>query len=302
MTYMQENDERVLRIANIEDVGDRQKEYYKKYRIAIWSFLLLLVVGVSGLVLFSSLSMDVSFQNSRLGDPSGHLGQALWYVLLLPAIGLFWFSFVVSDIRDQFMQSVAEAIEFTYSYEASMDTLSAGILFTFGHSQRIFNILSGMYQDIPMRMYNYETKLQSGKEQEVRQFTVCEFTFPYKLPHILLGYKHAWPLGMDFWAAIPNNIELELEGDFGKYFKVSTEKGFETEALQVLTPDVMAALIDLKQKINFETKAQKLYVFRSDIISSKDAMIMFYQSATELTDKLAPHFKEVSMSVKAMER
>ncbi len=76
-----------------------------------------------------------------------------------------------------------------------------------------------------------------------------------KLPHIVLQRRR----GVTFYAGeVP---ELELEGDFGEHFELHVPKGYERDALYVLTPDVMQALIDEAADQRVEIVDDWLFVF-----------------------------------------
>jgi hypothetical protein len=76
-----------------------------------------------------------------------------------------------------------------------------------------------------------------------------------KLPHIVLQRRR----GVTFYAGeVP---ELELEGDFGEHFELHVPKGYERDALYVLTPDVMQVLIDEAADQRVEIVDDRLFVF-----------------------------------------
>lgn len=55
--------------------------------------------------------------------------------------------------------------------------------------------------------------------------------------------------------------ELRLEGDFSDVFEVSTPAGYETDALYVLTPDLMALLLDESADLDLEIVDSTLHVY-----------------------------------------
>ena len=63
---------------------------------------------------------------------------------------------------------------------------------------------------------------------------------PRALPLIVLQSTQP---GAGEYAAHPDQI-LDLEGDWGRYFTLYCPEGYERDALQIMTPDVMAAMID----------------------------------------------------------
>jgi hypothetical protein len=53
-------------------------------------------------------------------------------------------------------------------------------------------------------------------------------------------------------ATFYRNQKLSLEGDFDKYFTLYAPKAYETDALYIFTPDLMALLIDQVAKFDVE--------------------------------------------------
>ncbi|WP_435744409.1 hypothetical protein [Microbacterium sp. PMB16] len=59
--------------------------------------------------------------------------------------------------------------------------------------------------------------------------------------------------------------ELRLEGDFSDVFEVSVPTGYETDALYVLTPDLMAIILDHSHDLDLEIVDSTLHVYFSAI-------------------------------------
>jgi len=88
--------------------------------------------------------------------------------------------------------------------------------------------------------------------------------------------------------------KLTLEGDFSSYFDVRVPKGYETEAYQLLTPDVMANLIDKAKDINFEFSGNKMYIYVPRLINDSEGM----RSMFILVDYLAGMFKHNASEIR----
>lgn len=68
--------------------------------------------------------------------------------------------------------------------------------------------------------------------------------------------------------------QLRLEGDFSDVFEVSVPHGYETDALYVLTPDLMAILLDESADLDLEIVDRTLHL---------------YLPAVDLTDEIELH-------------
>jgi hypothetical protein len=66
-------------------------------------------------------------------------------------------------------------------------------------------------------------------------------------------------------ASLPMPVEggqsLHLEGNFDQYFRLSVPRGYEHDALYILTPDLMSLLIDETGDFDVETVDNKLFVY-----------------------------------------
>lgn len=71
-------------------------------------------------------------------------------------------------------------------------------------------------------------------------FRYLETVLPRELPHIVIDARSNGRL----LSILPGTQRLSLEGDFDRYFTTYVPNGYERDALQLLTPDVMACLID----------------------------------------------------------
>jgi len=258
-------------LRKVNNVDQSVREYIKKYGLF---FLLLVIFFCLGLLKQSLQLLSISFS-----------------LFVLGIIALYVMA------QGQFMRQVAAVLDCKYSEQGDIKTVN-GELFKIGYSQRIFNVLSGSYKSFPLRIYNYQTNFRVGKNQETYSYTVFEITYDCSLPHVLLIAKEGY-IFMN--PRLPGGIQINLEGDFYKYFNLYAENDFELEVFRIFTPDNMAQLIDKGRGLNFEFCENKLYIFKHNIISTKEKMAATYEAVTLLSDMFAHHFKETSDDVEAME-
>ncbi|WP_156322540.1 hypothetical protein [Leucobacter musarum] len=72
-------------------------------------------------------------------------------------------------------------------------------------------------------------------------FRFASFQSTRPLPHLFIDARRNGRVR----AVLRGGQQLELEGDFGRHFVLHVPSGYERDALELLTPDVMACLIDL---------------------------------------------------------
>jgi hypothetical protein len=103
------------------------------------------------------------------------------------------------------------------------------------------------------------------------------------LPHIVLQRRR----GAMFYAG--DGPELALEGDFGKHFELHVPKGYETDALYVLTPDVMQVLIDEAADQRVEIVDDRLFVFGDPVdVTDPAAHSRMHRIAAAITAEIKP--------------
>ena len=89
-------------------------------------------------------------------------------------------------------------------------------------------------------------------------------TLPAPLPHLFLEASRAADLPYEFPRAAVGQ-RLPLAGPFGSGFEVYVPSGYERDALFVLTPAVMATLLDHAAEFHLEITGNRLIFFTADL-------------------------------------
>ncbi|WP_157001855.1 hypothetical protein [Agromyces laixinhei] len=84
---------------------------------------------------------------------------------------------------------------------------------------------------------------------------------PSPLPHLLLDATSNGRISGDLPVGFERAQRMSLEGDFDRWFRVYSPETYGTEALYVLTPDVMAVLIDAAHRYDVEIVDDTLVFF-----------------------------------------
>ncbi|MBK0419714.1 hypothetical protein JD276_11780 [Leucobacter sp. CSA1] len=96
-----------------------------------------------------------------------------------------------------------------------------------------------------------------------------EFRLPAALPHLLLVRRGFRAPTFSAFSAPDRGQRMKLEGDFNRYFDVYCPRGYERDALYLLTPDVMAALIDGAREFDVEIIDDRLILrSREDLVTT----------------------------------
>lgn len=232
-----------------------------------------------------------------------------WYLLGTFFIWGFSWAVINAKARAFFMQQVGAKLGYSYNEGWTTPDRAGSALLSFGVSRDICDILTGTYQELPVRIYDYIVDTSQEKRDpksrdhgNLYEFSVFEVTYPYQAPHIVLSMVQS---AMSIEpsndpASFRGEKLLTLEGGFDKYFKLRVQEGFETEVLEIFTPDIMAKLIDIKPTLNIEFAENKVYFYKTGTFSTGDQILSAYKTATVISQLVRPKLKEVSGSVSAM--
>lgn len=227
-----------------------------------------------------------------------YLGLDVRLLIIPIALILIGYAHVKSKIKREFTKQFGASIGFTYSPVASTDGVK-GRLFSVGHSQFIYDVLSGDHNGRDSRFFSYRFVVGSGRSSHTYNFTVFETAFTNNMPDITLMGKNGLFSSLD----LPSGLSLssgsesvELEGDFNKYFKLKVPKGYEQEAYQILTPNVMVALIDKAKGLDFEFNGNKLYIYATELVLVREKLQAMFDLAQYLGDLFSRSSRSVDIT------
>lgn len=228
----------------------------QKSRLYRGGFWFACIVGISLLLLIPLLillSGDVPPEVLTTMCVSGVLSSAV-----APCIVIYVLYLLGQEIL---MARFAEANGIKY-YKGPLQAPRDGMIFNEGHAQR-FSTLFELTGKSVSEIGNFEYTTGSGRSQEVHRYEYIRMKLPRNLPNIILDSRsNNGVLGL---ARLPVYLEtaqeLELEGDFNKYFKLYAPTGYATDALYIFTPDVMQLMIAATAKYDSEIIDDNLYMF-----------------------------------------
>ncbi len=136
-----------------------------------------------------------------------------------------------------------------------------------------------------IRFFDYNLFVGHGKTTRIYKFKVYSVSGLGVMPHIYLNYKK------DLYSMLFLGEELPMPREFEKEYKVSIPKGYQLEALQILTPDVLQKILDLNLKCDIEIVNGEMWFFRGgyrNALLEFEKFQEFVNSADELIDILKP--------------
>ena len=138
---------------------------------------------------------------------------------------------------------------------------------------------------------NYRYVTGSGKQRRVHLWGFAALRLGTELPHIVLDAKsNNSVLGS---SNLPSPFDraqrLGLEGDFDRYFALLCPAGYESDALYLFTPDIMARFIDHAAEFDVEIVDDRLYLYSRRDLSTLDpeTWVWLWATLDALADKIA---------------
>lgn len=133
-----------------------------------------------------------------------------------------------------------------------------GSLFTVGSERSLVDYLSaGDGRPVGLGTYRYK-----GDADVTESWGFLAVQLDRSLPHIVLeSAAHTTAQNGALPFAFDRSQVLSLEGDFDSHFTLYCPEGFETDALYVVAPDLMALLVDEVYGMHVEIKDDCLYVY-----------------------------------------
>ena len=136
----------------------------------------------------------------------------------------------------------------------------AGIIFDEGHSRKVSEAF--VFTD-GTEIGTYEYVTGSGKNQQTHTWSYARLKLTRRLPNMVLDARKNNLFGK--FSNLPDSFNkdqtLSLEGNFNDYFTLYAPRQYETDALYVFTPDVMAAIVDAGLAYDMEVVDDNLMIY-----------------------------------------
>ena len=259
----------------IEDVDTSARQFiWGKYKVRT-IILASISILITGFIIFGFI---------QTGDPN--VLKALGIPIVIFGIG---FASIYNKAREAFFKQFAAKNNYSYVEKGDVSTVISRHLEVIGHSQYLTDIISGTYNNFPLRLFNFNATIGYGKNSYRVDFTVFEMQFVGDVLDIIIDRAQKSFFNSEGQVSSYSGMHtLSLEGDFDKHFKVLIPDGYQIEALEILTPDVMQELIDNASKFSFEFKSNKLYIFAEEEITKRIDLETMYDFSKTITTKLMP--------------
>lgn len=195
-----------------------------------------------------------------------------WLFLLI----MFYMMSATDKATDAFWKQVAENNGWEYKGVVD-DVVEPGIMFKQGKGQNIQHLIVGNIDGRAFRMFKYSFTIGEDKNETTYWYTVFAFKFEGTFPHIYLNNKHNS-------YSISAGEKLPLPSEFEKQFFLSAPRKYETEALEIFTPDILTKLLDGGFAHDIELVDHELIMFVDGITDNFKKLEKEFNKAMELED------------------
>jgi len=282
-SYMQYDYSPLDSTVTLVDVNNLKKAYglevSETTKIAIIVLFCLFVGPIIFFIFFVLLSIIVGliFRDARSAI------APIVFILLVIALIILGITQYVKNQKKAWEQKVriyrfAKANNLSFNISADGPSYS-GMIFNIGNSRQAEDILGSKSADFIFEIANYNYTETHGSDEsrytDRHNYGYIMVDLNKKLPHMVLDAKsNNVSVFKQSISNLPTTFDkaqvLSLEGDFDKYFKLYAPKEYERDALYILSPDLMAVLIDHSGQFDVEIVDDKMFVYSSTYFNFSD--------------------------------
>ncbi|MBC7746697.1 hypothetical protein H7Y40_01805 [Pedobacter sp.] len=217
-------------------------------------------------IIYSIATFAVSafFINAGQTGNGRSVSSMLWFIaaVIIASAGFMYAIFTTARKRIR-MSRFAQVNGFVFLQNID-NPQHAGIIFHEGDSRKIeagFIMKSQAGKEVELGEYSY--MMGSGKNRHSVHYGYVRIELARQLPHLVLDARSNNLFGR--LSNLPDSFSrsqrLELEGDFNSYFDLYVPGAYERDALYIMTPDIMAALIDGAKAYDMEIIDSQLFIY-----------------------------------------
>lgn len=215
----------------------------KSARITKYSLLVIPCIALLGFVLYYFLaSFSLAFMLFMVGA----------MITIILSI------YINKKVLEKNCKEFADKMGYIYLTKAPTESIPLAFR-KLGSSLFIKNVFETIYQKYPVRMFTLALTVGGGKRKQTFECSVYEITFPLQVPTMIIATKE----GVASWAdgfSVEHLETVHLEGNFDTYFTTQSVNSAQMEIRIILSPDIMAFMIDEMSEYSFIFMDNKLYI------------------------------------------
>lgn len=238
------------------------------------------------LIIFATYKVAAAIQ-SRADQARADIIVFTLMAIMVPSMLLAWFQILRERYERALLGDFAAANGFTFDKDGTVDK-TYGTIFRLAGTPKVSDVITGTYDGCDMRMFLYETTIETGRSSYTYRYTALELDVHGKLPDLLLANKASTVMKLNFAGNFGTKHTVSLEGNFNERFTLYAQPGNEMEALQVFSPDVMALAEDEAGRFSLEFVANRIYIYANGFIRDERTLGAAFVLAHSLVGKIRP--------------
>lgn len=160
-----------------------------------------------------------------------------------------------------------------------------GMIFDEGYSRVVTEAL--LFEN-GIEAGNYRYLTGHGKHRQVHEWSYVIAPLVRRLPHMVFDAKSNNLFGLSNLPDSFHGQDVSLEGNFDKHFTLYAPEAYDRDVRYVLTPNVMAAIIDLGREFDIEIIDDQLILYTNQFtkLESEPQLRKIMHVVDALSDKI----------------
>jgi hypothetical protein len=250
------------------------------FKQKLWQVFLISILLI-GMV----IGLISTFNNLDISINKTFFSLLIFGLIILVVTFHSWLDGLKKQFEEIFLEEFSSTNNYSFDRNGSINEAYGSIFHIKGYRNRVFDVISGNYQSIPMQLFLYEVDIHGGS----LRYSVMDIDLNGKLPNLLMINKKS---PRNTRSILINSFDIkntiQLEGNFNQQFTLFAPVGNEMEDLEIFSPDIMALMETESKHFAVELAGNHIYVYSDGFMSNNDDISRAFNLAKELIKKLAP--------------
>jgi len=239
---------------------------------------------------------------SHLRTYQDYVVPGIFWAALTPLV--VWFGIQFTRYRERLWHSFAHKHSLQYSpggYESGRGN-GAG-LWGLHDSYEVRHVLTGSIGEYPVRLYLLtEPKPVAGsvRGEGCMKWIVAETQLTHDTCPFIALERWNQELGSTNVVRAKGSGEVPIETQFHNFFRLHVTPGYENEALEIFSFDMLAFLLRQPDRVHVEVSGAHLLVYLDSPFITQQRMSTFYKTLQHMYPKLIPQINRMDDDFRAL--
>lgn len=202
--------------------------------------------------------------------------------------------------RDSSLRTFALTNGFSIGLGIVVDQQNLSTIMQQGSHPKTDHYFSGHFHGMNFDFFQHKFTPTDGRDRKKEDvYTGIRLELPKTVPNLILDSHINDDDISNLPVLVSDDQRLDLEGDFNKYFDYYAPEGYSIEALDLLSPEFMALLIDTQTDFDLELTGQSAYVFINKSYLHREEIQNLLEAAYVLSQSLSYKLSNFSFTPQA---